>query len=151
MIHINFWRDFFPPIRIYPYNSYIYISIISFPKPNTKICCCFGVPLAALIGKRPSCRDVSWRYLCWNAVLLLSLLSATQIFSPKCFSPVWKITSPVTLMAPSFLSHPSHCVGLAHRVTWEEKEQNLLNHCFSSFSRSVTSSQDVRVWHFPHL
>lgn len=75
----------------------------------------------------------------------LSLRSATEVFSPslKCDSPIWKITSPSTPAASLLSVFPPVNV-----LTWpsespEGKKQNLLSHCSSSFSRSMTTGQGL--------
>lgn len=91
--------------------------------------------------------------LCQNYHTAVSVSACSlllRFFSPSLNSPVWKITSPLTPAAslPSVLSS----VNVLTRPTEspEGKKQNLLSHCSGSFSRSMTTGQDVRVWHFLH-
>lgn len=82
----------------------------------------------------------------------LSWLSATEVFSLKCDSPVWKITSPIT-PAASLLSvfSPVKCVDMAHRVTWGGKTEYLESLLQFFFQKHDNGPRRQRLAFFPIL
>lgn len=91
----------------------------------------------------------------WDNLLCQTWHSAVSTLArsllPRGFSPNLENHLPYSPHYP-LLTVCSQVIVLTQPTQSPEGEvQNLLTHCYSSFSRNMTTAQDIRAWHFPHL